>query len=82
MSIMSSTSGCAGSGLGGVERGGGVSREIRIILNPAKMQSFGITAAQVNAQLRQANINAAGGRTEIAGTEQSVRVLGQCAQRP
>ncbi len=64
------------NGLAGVERGGGVSREIRIILDPAKMQSMGITAAQVNGQLRQTNINTAGGRTQIGGTEQSIRVLG------
>ncbi|MEY4501587.1 MAG: hypothetical protein RIS52_1477 [Pseudomonadota bacterium] len=64
------------AGLGGVERGGGVSREIRVILDPAKMQSFGLTAAQVNTQLRQTNINTAGGRTEIGGSEQSIRVLG------
>jgi multidrug efflux pump subunit AcrB len=63
-------------GVGSAERTGGVSREIRVILNPAKMQSFGVTAAQVNGQLRQININTAGGRTEIGGTEQSVRVLG------
>ncbi len=63
-------------GMGGVERGGGVSREIRVILDPAKMQSFGVTASQVNGQLRQSNVNAAGGRTEIAGAEQSIRVLG------
>jgi multidrug efflux pump subunit AcrB len=63
-------------GMGGVDRSGGVSREIRIILNPAKMQSYGLTAAQVNGQLRQTNINTAGGRTEIGGTEQSIRVLG------
>ncbi|MFZ8480596.1 hypothetical protein ACO1ND_14165, partial [Staphylococcus aureus] len=29
-----------------------------------------------NAQLRQTNLNAAGGRAQIAGSEQSVRVLG------
>jgi multidrug efflux pump subunit AcrB len=63
-------------GLGGIERGGGVSREIRVVLDPSKMQSFGLTAAQVNGQLRQTNINTAGGRTEIGGTEQSIRVLG------
>ncbi|MEQ1548911.1 MAG: efflux RND transporter permease subunit [Chakrabartia sp.] len=63
-------------GSGAVERGGGVSREIRIILDPAKMQSFGLTASQVNNQLRQTNVNTAGGRTEIAGSEQSIRVLG------
>ncbi len=63
-------------GSGGIERGGGVNREIRVILDPAKLQSFGISASQVNAQLRQTNINTAGGRTEIAGSEQSIRVLG------
>jgi multidrug efflux pump subunit AcrB len=66
-------------GMAEVRRSGGVSREIRIILDPAKMQSNGITAVQVNAQLRQVNINAAGGRAEIAGSEQSVRVLGNAA---
>ena len=63
-------------GMAAVNRGGGVSREIRIILDPAKMQAQGITATEVNAQLRQVNLNAAGGRAEIAGSEQSVRVLG------
>jgi multidrug efflux pump subunit AcrB len=66
-------------GMAAVKRGGGVSREIRVILDPAKMQAQGVTAAQVNAQLRQTNLNAAGGRTEIAGSEQSVRVLGNAA---
>ena len=46
------------------------------ILDPVALQAQGITAAQVNQQLRQININAAGGRAEIAGSEQSVRVLG------
>jgi multidrug efflux pump subunit AcrB len=66
-------------GMSEVRRSGGVSREIRIILDPAKMQANGLTAVQVNAQLRQVNINAAGGRAEIAGSEQSVRVLGNAA---
>ena len=63
-------------GMAAVSRGGGVDREIRVILDPAKMQSYGVTAAQVNAQLRQTNLNATGGRAEIAGSEQAVRVLG------
>jgi multidrug efflux pump subunit AcrB len=63
-------------GLAGVDRTGGVSREIRVILDPAKLQSLGITASQVNAQLRAQNMNTAGGRAEIAGSEQSLRVLG------
>jgi len=66
-------------GMAEVRRSGGVSREIRIVLDPVKMQANGLTATQVNAQLRQVNINAAGGRAEIAGSEQSVRVLGNAA---
>ncbi|WP_066651503.1 MULTISPECIES: efflux RND transporter permease subunit [Sphingomonas] len=63
-------------GTASVSRDGGVNREIRVILDPVKLQGFGITAAQVNQQLRQTNLNAAGGRAEVAGSEQSVRVLG------
>ena len=66
-------------GIAEVRRFGGVDREIRVILDPAAMQAQGLTAAAVNNQLRQLNINAAGGRTEIAGSQQSVRVLGNAA---
>ena len=64
------------SGMASVERGGGVDREIRVILDPARMQSLGVTASQVNLALRQMNTNAAGGKAEIGDTRQSVRVLG------
>src|SRR3546814_9950066 len=67
------------SGMAEVYRRGGVSREIRVILDPARMQAHGLTASEVNAQLRQVNLNAAGGRAEIAGSEQSVRILGNAA---
>jgi multidrug efflux pump subunit AcrB len=63
-------------GIASVGRVGGVDRTIRVILDPAALQTQGITAAQVNQQLRQSNMNGAGGRAEIAGSEQSVRVLG------
>ncbi len=63
-------------GVAAVSRDGGVNREIRVILDPAKMQGLGVTAAQINQQLRQVNVNAAGGLAEIAGAEQSLRVLG------
>ncbi len=66
-------------GVAAVERSGGVNREIRVTLDPARMQAQGVTASQVNAQLRSVNLNAAGGRAEIAGSEQSVRVLGNAA---
>ena len=63
-------------GIAAVTRAGGVDRTIRVILDPAALQAQGITASQVNLQLRQSNMNGAGGRAEIAGSEQSVRVLG------
>ena len=63
-------------GVAAVSREGGVDREIRVILDPAALQAQGLTAAQVNQQLLQSNMNGAGGRAEIAGSEQSVRVLG------
>ena len=59
-----------------VSRTGGVSREIRVELDPVRMQAQGITAGQINQQLRAINVNAAGGRAEIAGSEQTVRVVG------
>jgi multidrug efflux pump subunit AcrB len=63
-------------GMASVSRNGGVNREIRVVLDPAKMQSLGVSASQINAVLRQQNINASGGQSQIAGSRQSVRVLG------
>ncbi|PKP95120.1 MAG: transporter [Alphaproteobacteria bacterium HGW-Alphaproteobacteria-14] len=63
-------------GMAEVSRFGGVDREIEVILDPARMQSLGVTASQINAVLRQTNIDAAGGLAEIGGTRQSLRVLG------
>ncbi|MEO9599031.1 efflux RND transporter permease subunit [Parasphingorhabdus sp.] len=64
------------NGMAEVDRFGGVDREIRVILRPERMQALGVTANQINNTLRQININAAGGRAEVGGTRQSVRVLG------
>ncbi|HKZ73755.1 MAG TPA: efflux RND transporter permease subunit [Steroidobacteraceae bacterium] len=63
-------------GVAQVSRGGGVDREIRVELDPARMQALGITAAEVNDQLRTLNIDAPGGRAQIGGGEQAIRVLG------
>jgi multidrug efflux pump subunit AcrB len=63
-------------GMAEVKRFGGVNREIVVTLDPARMQALGVTASQVNQTLRTLNLNAAGGKAEIGGTRQSVRVLG------
>ena len=59
-------------GIAAVSRVGGVDRKIRVILDPVALQAQGITASQVNLQLLQSNMNGAGGRAEIAGSEQSL----------
>jgi hydrophobe/amphiphile efflux-1 (HAE1) family protein len=63
-------------GVAQVSRGGGVNREIRVELDPARMQALGITAVDVNQQLRTLNLDSPGGRAQIGGGEQSIRVLG------
>jgi len=63
-------------GMAEVRRFGGVDREIEVILDPARMQALGVTASQINAVLRQVNLDAAGGLAEVGGTRQSLRVLG------
>jgi multidrug efflux pump subunit AcrB len=63
-------------GMAEVDRFGGVDREIRVVLDPERMQALGVTASVVNNALRQINIDAAGGRADVGGTKQSLRVLG------
>jgi multidrug efflux pump subunit AcrB len=62
-------------GVGAVNRVGGVTREIRVALDPNKLQALGITAAEVSRQLRQVQTESAGGRTDLGGSEQPVRTL-------
>ncbi|PMB25172.1 efflux RND transporter permease subunit [Fischerella thermalis] len=63
-------------GVAQVKRVGGVDREVRVNLDPDRLQSLGITATQVNNQIRALNINLPGGRAEVGGSEQSIRTLG------
>ncbi|PSF38175.1 ABC transporter permease [Aphanothece hegewaldii CCALA 016] len=63
-------------GVAQVDRIGGVDREIRVDLDPSRLLAYGITATQVNEQIRNFNINLPGGRSEVGGSEQTVRTLG------
>ncbi len=63
-------------GVGGVDREGGVTREIRVELDPARMAAQGVTAGQVSNALRAFNANLPGGRATIGGEEQSIRTVG------
>ncbi|AQR60962.1 acriflavine resistance protein B [Brevundimonas sp. LM2] len=64
------------NGVSQIQRDGGVDREIRIKLDPARLEAQGITAAAVSNQLRGSNINLPGGRGEIGGEEQAIRTVG------
>jgi HAE1 family hydrophobic/amphiphilic exporter-1 len=63
-------------GVAQISRVGGVDREIRVALRPDRMLALGITAAQVNDQLRALNIDLPGGRGTLGGAEQAIRTLG------
>ncbi len=66
-------------GVAQVSRYGGANREIRVELDPARMQALGLTAVQVNEQLRESNLDAPGGLAQVGGGEQTIRVLGGAA---
>jgi multidrug efflux pump subunit AcrB len=62
-------------GVGSVSRVGGVNREVRIMLDSARMQALGISAATVSRQLREVQMETAGGRADLGTSEQPVRTL-------
>ena len=62
-------------GVGAVSRVGGVTREVRVELDPARLLALNATAADISRQLRQVQQEAAGGRADIGGAEQSVRTI-------
>ncbi len=62
-------------GVGAVNRVGGVDREIRVALDPARLQALGATAADISRQLRQVQTESAGGRADVGGAEQPLRTI-------
>jgi len=66
-------------GVARIDRLGGVDREIRVNLEPSRLQAYNVTATEVNDQLRRFNANLPGGRAEIGGSEQNIRTLGSAA---
>lgn len=62
-------------GVGAINRVGGVNREVQILLDPLKLQSLGATAADISRQLSRVQIESAGGRADIGGSQQPLRTL-------
>ncbi len=66
-------------GIGTIKRLGGVNREIQIELDPLKLAALHLSAAEVSRQLKLMQQEAAGGRGDVSGAEQTVRTLGTVA---
>ena len=66
-------------GVGRVDRYGGADREIRVELDPVKLDSLGITAQSVSAQLGMTNTNLGGGRADFGSGEQAIRTIGDAS---
>ncbi|MGB3146468.1 MAG: efflux RND transporter permease subunit [Paracoccaceae bacterium] len=67
------------SGIGRIDRFGGADREIRVELDPAKLDSYGVTPSAVNGQLRATNADLGSGRATLGNGEQAIRTLGDAS---
>jgi multidrug efflux pump subunit AcrB len=74
LNVMREVSGV--DGVGAVRRIGGVSREVRVDLDPDRMAALGVTAGDISSQLVRTQVELPGGETRIGEQEQSVRTMG------
>jgi len=65
------------SGVGEVRITGGMEKEVRIYLQPDRMQAVGVSVPEVMAALQRQNLEAPAGRLERGATERLVRVTGR-----
>jgi hydrophobe/amphiphile efflux-1 (HAE1) family protein len=64
-------------GVSRVDRVGGSEQEVSIVLDPMKLASLGITAAEVSNRLSQSNLDFPGGRLTLGETEYALRTTGK-----
>lgn len=67
-------------GVGNILIGGERRYAMRIWLDPSRLAAYDLTAAEVEASLRQQNVDIPGGRIESVDTEFPVRLLGDLQQ--
>ncbi|WP_276306943.1 efflux RND transporter permease subunit [Novosphingobium sp. PC22D] len=65
------------NGVAKITRVGGVSREVRVELDPALMAGLGVSAADVSSQLKNMQTDTSGGESDIGYQRQSLRTLGR-----
>jgi multidrug efflux pump subunit AcrB len=66
-------------GVGSVARVGGVTREVRVEIDPNRLLALNATVSDISRQLRAVQQDASGGRSDVGGIEQSVRTIGTVA---
>jgi HAE1 family hydrophobic/amphiphilic exporter-1 len=66
-------------GVSRITRVGGVSREINVVVSPVRLAARGLTATQVNNALRGFQTDAPGGRVNVGGREQTLRIYSNVA---
>jgi multidrug efflux pump subunit AcrB len=62
-------------GVGAVNRVGGVTREVRVALDTARMQALQVSVSDISRQLRAVQLDIAGGRTDLGASEQAIRTI-------
>jgi len=62
-------------GVGRVSRVGGVSREVLVELDPARLSALNASAADISRQLQRVQQEAPSGRADISGARQMVRTI-------
>ncbi len=62
-------------GVGKVTRVGGVTRQVHVDLDPTRLRALGLTVGGISEQLRDNQIESAGGHADIAQGKQPARVL-------
>jgi multidrug efflux pump subunit AcrB len=66
-------------GVGRMSRIGGLDREIRVEMDPAKLFALKVSAADISRQIKRVQQESSGGLGEVSGAQQSVRTLGTVA---
>ena len=62
-------------GVGNVKRVGGHTREVQVLLQPDRMQAYGVSAADVSHILHNVQQDAPSGRSDVGDAEQTVRTV-------
>jgi HME family heavy-metal exporter len=70
------------SGVAQVVTMGGGRKQYQVLVDPAALKEFGVTLGDVDAALKEGNVNFTGGFADLGGVEQPIRVIGRLGPDP